>query len=84
MVHECFSGNPIQQIEKKASTLTLFNEGITHYLNKSFAEAHTAFDKVMQTDTEDRTARFFFHHTQQILEAGSHESKAGVMEMKEK
>ncbi len=83
-IHECFSGNAEADIEKKSATLPLFTEGVTHYLEQSFDKAYKAFQKVVEADAADRTARFFFHHTQQIVDAGLPEDKAGVVEMREK
>ncbi|HVT84897.1 MAG TPA: adenylate/guanylate cyclase domain-containing protein [Chitinophagaceae bacterium] len=83
-VHECFSGNPKQELEKKTETLFDFNAGVTHYLNKSFGQANKAFQKVLEYHPEDRTAKFFFSHTKQIIESGIADSKAGVVEMHEK
>ena len=83
-IHECFSGNTNHDILKKADTLPLFNEGVSHYLENSFDLANEVFQKVTATDPGDRTAQFFFHHTKQILDTGVPLSKAGVIEMREK
>ncbi len=83
-VNECFSGNPKLELQKKSETLSDFNDGVTYYLNKSFGQANKAFQKVLELHPEDRTAKFFYSHTKQILESGIAESKAGVVEMHEK
>ncbi len=84
LIHECFSGNSPQDIEKKSSTLPLFNEGVAYYISNHFDQAYEAFQKVAETDSNDRTARFFFQHIQQILAAGAAAGKTGVVEMREK
>ncbi len=84
LIHECFSGNIPQDIENKSSTLPLFNEGVAYYLSNFFDQAHDAFQKVAESDSNDRTARFFFQHTQQILAAGATAGKTGIVEMREK
>ena len=61
-----------------------FNEGINQYINQAFHEAHAAFEKVVHLHEDDRTARFFFTHTQQLLEGGVGKNKRGVVEMQEK
>jgi adenylate cyclase len=83
-VHECFSGNPRTELEKKSETLSDFNAGVTYYLNKSFPQANKAFQKVLEQHPEDRTAKFFFSYTKQIIESGIADSKTGVVEMHEK
>lgn len=83
-VYECFSGNPKPELQKKSETLPVFNEAISSYLNKSFNQANRAFQKVLDYHPEDRTARFFYTHIQQIIDSGSAENKNGVVEMHEK
>jgi TolA-binding protein len=83
-IHECFNGNPKQELEKKLGTLSTFNEGVVHYLNRSFNLANNAFRKVIEDHPEDRTAKFFFSHTKQIIDNGFPENEAGVVEMHEK
>lgn len=83
-VHECFNGNPKSERQKKSETLSDFNSGVTHYLNKAFIQANQDFQKVLEYHPEDRTAKFFLSYTQQIIESGIADSKAGVVEMQEK
>ncbi|MBS1919128.1 MAG: GAF domain-containing protein [Bacteroidetes bacterium] len=83
-VHECFSGNPQTELLKKSETLSDFNEGVTFYLNKAFGQANKAFQKVLDVNPDDRTAKFFFSNTKQIIESGVADSKTGVVEMHEK
>ena len=66
------------------STLSIFNEGVSLYHAKDFEKAKEAFQKVAEMDPGDRTAHFFLGISNQILESGHHETKAGIIEMKEK
>ena len=83
-VHECFSSETEDEIQKKTATLLLFNEGVSHFLNKSFSLANEAFKKVTELNPDDRTAKFFFDNSRQIIDSGVPENKAGVVEMEEK
>ncbi len=83
-IHECFSCNSRNELQKKLETLTSFNEGIGFYLNRLFDKANDAFNKVTKMDNEDRTARFFYLHTRQIMESDIRENKSGIVEMEEK
>lgn len=83
-VHECFSCDELPQLENKLKTLSIFNEGVNNYLNKSFVMANEAFKKVTEINPDDRTARFFYNISSQILESGAHENKVGIVEMNEK
>jgi len=71
-------------LQNKLDTLSIFNEGVSHYLGKSFEQANEAFKKVIAINPNDRTAKFFFNYTHQIIDADIPENKAGVVEMDEK
>jgi hypothetical protein len=83
-VHECFSSDKKDELQLKISTLTIFNEGVSFYLNQLFENANDAFKKVLSIDGDDATASFFFKHTRQLLESGTNGKKSGVVEMEEK
>jgi adenylate cyclase len=83
-IHECLSGNSEQELKKRLSTLSLFNEGVHLYLNKSFDQAGKAFEKVVDADPEDMTANFFFHNIRKIIETGTPAHTTGIVEMQEK
>jgi adenylate cyclase len=83
-VHECFSCDDEMELQKKSLTLPVFNDGVSFYLNKLFADANSAFKNVLEIDPDDRTARFFYNHTLKIIESGVPENNAGVVEMGEK
>jgi adenylate cyclase len=80
-IHECFSSENEDQVNKKEKTLPVFDEGMHHYLNKSFANALRCFEFVTQTNAEDRTARFFLDNTIRHLQKGVPENWSGVVEM---
>jgi hypothetical protein len=84
MVHECFACNKDEEIQKKITTLPIFQEGVSHYLEKNFAAAYESFKKVTDIAPEDRTARFFYNYTLQIISSGIAGKKVGVVEMDEK
>ncbi|MEO8822421.1 MAG: adenylate/guanylate cyclase domain-containing protein [Ginsengibacter sp.] len=83
-IHECFSCDKERELENKLSTLSIFNEGVSLYHSKEFEKAKEAFQKVAEMDPGDRTAHFFLGISNQILESGHHETKAGIIEMNEK
>lgn len=83
-IHECFNSETGEEIQKKLDTLLIFDEGITNFLNKSFGLANGAFKKVMDINPGDRTAKFFFDNSRQIIDSGTHGNKVGVVEMDEK
>jgi len=81
-IHECF--NTSTDIEKKINTLAVFNEGVSLFLSKSFQEANLAFEKVIDSDPGDHTAKFFYRNTKKIIDEGVFENGAGIVAMHEK
>ena len=83
-IHECFSGNTQEEIDYKESTLQLFDQGMHHYINRSFDKARDAFQEVIGVSPADRTALFFYNKTEQLVSTVSKENWIGVVEMSEK
>ena len=83
-IYECFSGNTEEEIMIKKKTLPFFNEGMDHYLNKSFEPAIKNFQSVIETHPEDLTAGFFLDTATRYLQKGVPENWAGVVEMMNK
>ncbi|MGN6401484.1 MAG: adenylate/guanylate cyclase domain-containing protein [Flavisolibacter sp.] len=83
-IHECFSGNKQEELQSKLSTLSLFNEGMKHYSNRSFVNARKVFGEVLEMHASDRTAQFFYEKTEQLITSGNSEHWVGVIEMQEK
>jgi class 3 adenylate cyclase len=78
---ECFSGAPDKVVQDKLHTLQPFNEGISHYLNKSFAQAIAVFGHVVDANPEDLTARLFLKNAALYISNGVPENWMGVEEM---
>ena len=83
-IHECFSGNSGSELLKKISTLTLFNEGVSQYLDSGFTTAKELFQKLTEMDPDDRTAQFFLNQAKQHIDSGVGVDKAGIVAMQEK
>jgi adenylate cyclase len=80
-IHECFSSDSEDQVIKKLKTLASFNEGMYHYLKKSFHDAARCFESVITINAEDRTAQFFVDNSMRYLQKGVPENWSGVVEM---
>ena len=80
-IHECFSGNEFDHIDKKLLTRELFQQGIDCYLHRSFEKAINTFEHVSLMDPEDQTALFFLENASRYLQNGVPENWAGVVEM---
>ncbi len=83
-IYECFDSDDEEQLINKKETLKLFNEGIHHYLNKSFTGAIKCFLSVTEINPEDNTAQFFLDHSMHCLQKGVSENWSGVVEMTNK
>jgi hypothetical protein len=80
-VYECFNGSDENNIQKKLSSLSLFNEGMSNYFNKSFTEATTIFSKVLEIHPEDMTTKLFLRNAHHYISNGLPENWNGVQEM---
>jgi hypothetical protein len=80
-IHECFSGDTTEEIQKKIASLEFFNQGMLHYLNRIFSQAHSSFKKVVEDDPYDLTAEFFLNNTARYISNGVPENWSGVEEM---
>jgi class 3 adenylate cyclase len=83
-IHECYSGNTKDEIKYKESTLQLFDQGMHHYINRSFDKARDFFQEVIGVSPSDRTALFFYNKAEQLVSTVSKENWIGVVEMNEK
>jgi len=83
-IHECFSGNPEFELQKKMETLPYFRTGISNYLNSSFDSAVSAFQEVLDANPEDLTAKFFLNNATGYLNNGVPLNWMGVDQMQSK
>jgi adenylate cyclase len=83
-VYECFTGSDEKNIQKKLSSLTLFNEGMSEYFNKSFNEATTKFTQVLEIYPDDMTTKLFLRNATYYIDNGVPENWTGVEEMSSK
>jgi adenylate cyclase len=80
-IYECFSSDSEDQVNKKEKTLSTFNEGMYHYLNKSFGNAVNSFESVTDINPQDLTTQFFLDNSIRYLQKGVPENWSGVIEM---
>ena len=80
-IHECFSSDSEDQILKKEKTLAAFNEGMDHYLNKSFESAVKIFKAIKDVNPTDLTTQFFLDNSKSFLQNGTPQHWSGVVEM---
>jgi adenylate cyclase len=83
-IYECFNGSDENNIQKKLSSLSLFNQAMSDYSNKSFTEATIKFHQVMEMHPEDMTAKLFLGNANRYLNNGLPENWNGVEEMHNK
>ncbi|HVZ56991.1 MAG TPA: adenylate/guanylate cyclase domain-containing protein [Chitinophagaceae bacterium] len=83
-IHECFNGDPPDDLARKSASIPVFNEGLHHYLNRSFDQAVAAFSEVASRHPGDQTARLFLANALQYLEKGLPDNWSGALAMQEK
>lgn len=59
MLYEILDGESEAQAQLKAQTAVLFQDGVTHYQNKSFAQAEKQFNAVLAENPDDQAAHFY-------------------------
>jgi len=83
-IYECFDGSDENNIQKKLSSLSLFNQAMSDYINKSFAEATIKFHQVLEIHPDDMTTKLFLGNAHHYISNGVPENWSGVEEMKKK
>ena len=83
-IYECFCGDTPEELEKKTSTLSFFEEGMTNYIGQSFEKAVNAFEQVLTLHPQDFTARFFLENAIGFKNHGAPSNWMGVEEMHDK
>jgi len=78
---ECINGYPVTIIEKKIHNLAPFSEAMNAYWDQQFEHAVTAFQAILDTDPDDRTAAFFMDNALNYCRNGVPENWTGAEEM---
>jgi hypothetical protein len=81
-VYECFNGSDENNIQKKLSSLPVFNEAMTDYFSKSFKDATDKFSKVLEIHPDDMTTRLFLRNAHNYINNGVPENWTGIEEMR--
>ncbi|HEV8084571.1 MAG TPA: adenylate/guanylate cyclase domain-containing protein [Chitinophagaceae bacterium] len=80
-IHECFSANSSEEINKKQKSLSTFNEGVNQYLNSAFDTAVKSFQAITEMHPEDQTAFFFLDTATKHLQNNDAKNRTGVVVM---
>ena len=80
-IFECINGDEPDLLKHKLSTMDIFQQGITQYLSKEFAEANESFLTVMKNNPDDKTANFFHLKAVHLLTHGVDENWEGIESM---
>jgi signal transduction histidine kinase/class 3 adenylate cyclase len=83
-VYECFDGDTPQMLELKIKTLSHFNEGLHHFFDQDFQEAHKIIEEVIRINPEDLTAQLFLKECRQYLANGVPQGWTGLNKMEVK
>jgi class 3 adenylate cyclase len=83
-IYECFNGSDESNIQRKLSSLSLFNAAMSDYLNKSFAAATDKFHQVLEIYPDDLTTKLFLRNADHFISHGVPENWNGIEEMRSK
>lgn len=78
---ECINGFQKEELEKKLSTLSYFNEAMRCYHEQQFENAIMLFQQILTIDPADQTAKFFMENASRFLRHGVPENWTGAEEM---
>jgi len=81
---ECINGYEPEQLEKKLSTLSYFEEAMTCYQEQQFENAIELFKLILSTDPDDQTVKFFMENASRYFDQGVPENWTGAEEMMSK
>ncbi len=83
-IFECYDIGDDLSVKKKLSTLSLFDEAMADYFNKSFKDASDKFLQVIALDPADHTAKHFLERSDQYGLSGTPDSWTGLEQMEYK
>lgn len=78
LIHEVFSADPDDVIEKKIKNRPLFEQGQQHYFALEFADAVACFQEVVRSHPEDVTSRLYLERSEQFLKHGVPKGWQGI------
>jgi class 3 adenylate cyclase/DNA-binding response OmpR family regulator len=83
-VFELLNGNPESVSELLLKTQATFEEGLSLYYNKRFAESTVKFSLVLEENAEDRAARLYLERAAQLMVQGAPSDWHGIETLDEK
>lgn len=83
-VYDFFDGDSEDIIQKKQSTLDLFETGIRQYFNQDFVAAGSSFQEVLTIHPEDKAAKHYLERSGAYLQKGIPREWTGIELMQHK
>lgn len=83
-IYEIFNGDAPEIISLKNQTREDFEQGLTCYFSKDFAEAIVLFKHVLDANPEDKTARFYLKRAAELVVSDVPEEWYGVEALRSK
>ncbi|MEM7370448.1 MAG: response regulator [Bacteroidota bacterium] len=83
-VYDFFDGDPLEIIQKKQSSLELFEMGIRQYFEQDFESARQSFQEVLQIHPEDLAAQHYLRRSDSYLQQGVSNGWTGIELMQHK
>ena len=80
-VYEIYDGDPEEVIELKIKTKSDFEQGLSNYFAKEFADAVGLFKKIINVNPSDKTAQLYLERSAQFVVQGVPQDWQGIETM---
>ena len=80
-VYECIDGDSPEQCDLKLATLDVYDDAVTKFFNRSFAESKSAFEYILKENPDDAPAKRMLNQVEELLKSGVPDDWTGVEEM---
>jgi hypothetical protein len=80
-IFECIDGDAPDQFELKMNTLEVYDDAISKFFKKEFAESRSAFEYILKENPDDPSAKRMLEKLDSVLKTGVEDDWIGVEEM---
>ena len=77
-IYECLDGDDLELKEYKIQTAAIFENGLSYFFDRKFAEAAAVFNQVKKINPEDHVARLFLNKSAKYIQDGVPDGWTGV------
>lgn len=83
-IYEIFDGDAPEIVELKSRTKADFEEGLKYYFSRKFTISAICFERVLDSNPADKSAKLYFEHAAKFMAEGVPEAWTGIETMESK